>query len=101
MKDLLQKSWLSRGWLASTLWPVAQIYGLIASARLQLYRLGIFKSERFPVAVIVVGNVGAFSLTPPDAGTYLALIRHRIAAPFGAATPYRSYSYTLTFEATE
>lgn len=59
MKNLLQKAWLCRGWLAWILWPVAQIYGLLVSARRQLYRVGFFKSERFPVAVVVVGNVVA------------------------------------------
>lgn len=44
---------------------------------------------------------GRFSLTAPDGGTYLALIRHRTEAPAGSATPYRSYSYALTFEATQ
>jgi hypothetical protein len=40
------------------------------------------------------------TLTPPDAGTYLVLIRHRTEAPAGSETPYRSYTYTLTFLAT-
>lgn len=42
---------------------------------------------------------GAFSVTPEDAGTYLILVRHRGAAPAGSETPYRSYTYTLTFDA--
>jgi uncharacterized GH25 family protein len=44
---------------------------------------------------------GKVALTPPDAGTYLALIRYRTTSPAKAETPYRSYSYTLAFEATE
>ena len=66
MKNLLQKAWLCRGWLAWILWPVAQIYGLLVCARRQLYRIGLFKSERFPVAVVVVGNViaGGAGKTP-------------------------------------
>ena len=89
MRNLLQKSWLSRGWLASTLWPVAQIYGLIASARLQLYRLGIFKSERFPVAVIVVGNVvaGGAGKTP----LVIALARHLQARGHPVGVVSRGY----------
>lgn len=42
---------------------------------------------------------GRFSLKPQDAGTYLILVRHRGAAPAGADTPYRSYTYTLAFDA--
>ena len=35
---------------------------------------------------IVTDAAGKFAITPPDAGTYLALIRHRTAAPAGAET---------------
>ena len=42
---------------------------------------------------------GRFSVKPDDAGTYLILVRHRDAAPAGADTPYRSYTYTLAFDA--
>lgn len=42
---------------------------------------------------------GRFSLTPGDAGIYLILVRHRAEAPAGSATPYRSYTYTLAFDA--
>ncbi len=42
---------------------------------------------------------GRFSLQPDDAGTYLILVRHRGAAPAGSETPYRSYTYTLAFDA--
>ncbi len=59
MRNLLRQSWLSRGWPACLLLPLAWVHGLAVHARRLLYRLGIFKSERFPVAVIVVGNVVA------------------------------------------
>ena len=59
MKNLLQKAWLSRGWLPWLLLPLAWVHGLAVNARRQLYRVGLFKSERFPVAVVVVGNVVA------------------------------------------
>lgn len=42
---------------------------------------------------------GGFTLTPQDAGTYLILVRHRAKAPAGTETPYRSYTYTLAFDA--
>ena len=59
MRNLLRQSWLSRGWLACLLLPLAWVHGLAVHARRLLYRHGVFKSERFPVAVIVVGNVVA------------------------------------------
>ena len=73
----------------------------VAGARVELYRAAGVYDGRKLAAQATTDAKGDFSLTPPDAGTYLALIRHRIPAPPGAATPYRSYSYTLTFEATE
>ena len=42
---------------------------------------------------------GAFTLRPADSGIYLILVRHRTEAPAGSATPYRSYTYTLAFDA--
>ena len=59
MRNLLRQAWLSRGWLACLLLPLAWVHGLAVHARRLLYRHGVFKSERFPVAVIVVGNVVA------------------------------------------
>ncbi len=50
-------------------------------------------------AQIKSGADGRFSLTPGDAGTYLILVRHRDAAPADSETPYRSYTYTLAFDA--
>jgi tetraacyldisaccharide 4'-kinase len=74
VKNWLQKAWVSRGWLAWLLWPISWIYGLAVRCRLQLYRLGVFRSERFPVAVVVVGNViaGGAGKTP----LVIALARH-------------------------
>ena len=74
MKNVLQKAWLSRGWLAWLLLPLAGVHGLAVSARLQLYRLGVFRSERFPVALVVVGNVvaGGAGKTP----LVIALAKH-------------------------
>ncbi|MEP9358544.1 DUF4198 domain-containing protein [Sphingomonas sp. KR3-1] len=42
---------------------------------------------------------GNFTLRPADAGLYLILVRHRTEAPAGSAAPYRSYTYTLAFDA--
>jgi tetraacyldisaccharide 4'-kinase len=82
VKNLLQKAWLSRGWLAWLLLPLAWVHRLAVNARRQLYRLGIFKSERFPVAVMVVGNVvaGGAGKTPLviALATHLQAQGHRI-----------------------
>lgn len=73
----------------------------VSGASVEVFRAaGLYDGMKLAVQA-VTGADGGFSITPPDAGTYLALIRHRTAAPAGADTPFRSYSYTLTFEATE
>jgi uncharacterized GH25 family protein len=74
----------------------------VAGANVEVYRsAGVYDGKKKVAHLIKTDAAGRFSITPPDAGTYLALIRHRTASPVGAETPYRSYSYTLTFEATE
>lgn len=73
----------------------------VAGATVEVFRAaGLYDGKKL-AAQAKTDAAGGFSITPPDAGTYLALIRYRTAAPAGAETPYRSYSYTLTFEATE
>ncbi|WP_091742821.1 DUF4198 domain-containing protein [Phenylobacterium immobile] len=47
------------------------------------------------------GADGVFSFNAPDPGLYMTIVRYRAAAPPGAATPYRSYTHTLSFEAAE
>lgn len=44
------------------------------------------------------GADGRFTFRPDDAGIFLVMVRHRAAAPAGAETPYRSYTYTLAFD---
>lgn len=74
----------------------------VQGASVEVYRsAGVYDGKKKLDGQIKTDAAGRFSMTPPDAGTYLALIRHRTAAPAGAETPYRSYSYTLTFEATQ
>lgn len=74
----------------------------VQGANVEVYRsAGVYDGKKKLEGQIKTDAAGRFSVTPPDAGTYLALIRHRTAAPAGAETPYRSYSYTLTFEATQ
>jgi tetraacyldisaccharide 4'-kinase len=89
LKNVLQRAWLTRGWLALLLWPLAWIHGLAVSARVQLYRLGVFKSERFPVAVIVVGNVvaGGAGKTP----LVIAIAKHLQAQGIRTGVVSRGY----------
>lgn len=74
MSQWLQQAWLRRGVTARLLWPVAQIYGLLAELRRQAFRAGYFRSERLRVPVIVVGNVvaGGAGKTP----AVMALVLH-------------------------
>ena len=43
---------------------------------------------------------GRLKLKFAQPGVYLIMARHRGDAPAGAATPYRSYTTSLTFEVT-
>lgn len=71
----------------------------LAGADLILFRSAGYYDGRKVAAQIKSDANGKFSVKPEDAGTYLILVRHRGAAPAGSETPYRSYTYTLTFDA--
>ena len=73
----------------------------LSGAAVTVYRAAGAYDGKKVAADVTTDAAGRVSFTPPDAGTYLALVRHRTAAPQGAETPYRSYSYALTFEATQ
>lgn len=62
----LERQWQRRTLGATLLYPVAALYGIVATARRSLYRSRLMKSERLPVPVIVVGNimVGGTGKTP-------------------------------------
>jgi tetraacyldisaccharide 4'-kinase len=66
--------WARRGWQATLLWPLSLVYRALSSGRRWLYALGVLRTERLPVPVIVVGNVvvGGAGKTP----TVLALLEH-------------------------
>lgn len=89
MKTLLLQAWLQRGWLACLLWPLAQGHGLLVRIRQALYRRGYLASERFPVPVIVVGNVvvGGGGKTP----LVMALVKHLQAQGLAVGVVSRGY----------
>lgn len=70
----LRQAWLQRGALARLLWPLSQLYGAITGLRRCLYRLGILRTTRVGVPVVVVGNViaGGSGKTP----AVMAIVRH-------------------------
>ncbi|PNP95783.1 DUF4198 domain-containing protein [Sphingobium sp. SA916] len=71
----------------------------LANADITLFRSAGAHDGRKVAAQIKSDASGRFSVKPDDAGTYLILVRHRAAAPAGSETPYRSYTYTLSFDA--
>ncbi len=71
----------------------------LAGAEVTLFRSAGVHDGRKIAATAKSDAAGRFTLKPDDAGTYLILARHRAAAPAGAETPWRSYTYTLAFDA--
>lgn len=66
LESILTRAWLARGPLALALWPVSIPFRLLAALRRGCFRIGLLKSERLPVPVIVVGNIfiGGTGKTP-------------------------------------
>ncbi|MCV2354157.1 tetraacyldisaccharide 4'-kinase [Paucibacter sp. B2R-40] len=85
----LQAQWYGGGALATSLRPLAWIYGLLLLLRTQLYRWGWLRTESLPVPVIVVGNwiVGGAGKTP----TILALLKQLQAQGFKVGVISRGY----------
>jgi tetraacyldisaccharide 4'-kinase len=68
----LQEAWLTRGAVAWLLWPLSWLYRTVIALRRAAYRVGLLRSHRLPVPVVVVGNliVGGAGKTP----TTMALV---------------------------
>jgi tetraacyldisaccharide 4'-kinase len=66
MADWLQKQWKGYSIWHLVLLPISLIFFLLSSARKQLFSLGVLKSYKLPVPVIIVGNisVGGTGKTP-------------------------------------
>ena len=76
----LPRVWLQRGPMAWALKPVAAVYGGLIALRRLGYAVGLFKTQRVPALVIVVGNVvaGGAGKTPVT----MALAKHLLAQGF-------------------
>ncbi|MEJ8848121.1 tetraacyldisaccharide 4'-kinase [Variovorax rhizosphaerae] len=85
----LQRAWLGRGPLAWLLWPVSLIFGALAALRRWLFRIGVLRTERVDVPVLVVGNViaGGSGKTP----VVIALVRHLRAQGLEVGVISRGY----------
>ena len=98
LKIGLQSAWYKHGLLSflisALLWPLSQVYKLLAFAHRQLYRSGILKSHKVNVPVVVVGNivVGGGGKTP----TVIALAQHLQAQGIQVGVISRGYGRTST-----
>ena len=74
MNSWLARSWRKRGLAACLLWPSSLVYRVLSGFHRGLYRVGVLKTERSTVPVIVVGNVvaGGAGKTP----LVIALVQH-------------------------
>lgn len=66
MSQQLVRAWYEGHPLLWLLWPFSVLYGLVSGIRRFFYRTGLLTSQKFPVPVIVVGNitVGGTGKTP-------------------------------------
>ncbi len=71
----------------------------LADTAISLFREAGFYDGRKQVSEIKTDAAGMVLVTPPDAGRYLLLVRHRPATPSAAGQPLTSYTVTLAFEA--
>ncbi|MBB5685157.1 DUF4198 domain-containing protein [Sphingobium boeckii] len=71
----------------------------LAGVDVTLFRAAGVYDGRKIAGQIKTDAAGQFTLKPDDAGRYLILVRHRTTAPAGSEIPYRSYTYTLAFDA--
>jgi tetraacyldisaccharide 4'-kinase len=97
----LERLWYRPPRLAYGLLPLALLYRGVVSVRRELYRLGVFKRTRLPVAVVIVGNItaGGSGKTPlvqwlagrlAAAGRSLAIVSRSYAASARAPARVRA-----------
>ncbi|AOM40675.1 tetraacyldisaccharide 4'-kinase [Xenorhabdus hominickii] len=56
---MIERIWSGRSWLYVLLLPLSALYGLISGLRKLSYKLGLQRSWKAPVPVVVVGNLTA------------------------------------------
>ncbi|MBC8951755.1 tetraacyldisaccharide 4'-kinase [Xenorhabdus sp. PB62.4] len=56
---MIEKIWSGRSWLYIALLPLSALYGLVSGLRRLSYKMGLRRSWKAPVPVIVVGNLTA------------------------------------------
>lgn len=64
--------WRRRGVKAWLLWPISLVYRFVATLRRRLFSLGVMRSDRLPVPVVVVGNIIAGGAGKTPLTLYLA-----------------------------
>jgi tetraacyldisaccharide 4'-kinase len=94
MAQALQRAWLRRGALARLLWPASILFGAVAALRRAAYCMGLIKSERIAVPVVVVGNVvaGGSGKTP----VVMALVQHLRSRGLSPGVVSRGYGRATT-----
>lgn len=85
----LAEVWSRRGLTAWLLWPASLIYGFITGGRRYFYARRLFKTNRLPARLIVVGNVvaGGAGKTP----VVMALVMHLQARGWRVGVVSRGY----------
>ena len=59
LADELAEAWYGHRRSPRWTWPLATLYGALTALRRWLYRIGVLRSVRLPVPVIVIGNLTA------------------------------------------
>jgi tetraacyldisaccharide 4'-kinase len=96
LKIGLQSAWYKRGLLSflisTLLWPLSQVYRLLAFTHRRLYQTGVLKVNKVSVPVIVVGNIvaGGGGKTP----TVIVLVQHLQAQGVQVGVISRGYGRT-------
>jgi tetraacyldisaccharide 4'-kinase len=93
----LQAAWLGRGWLARALLPLSWLYHAITLLRAACFSLGLMRSVRLPVPVVVVGNLvaGGAGKTPTTIAL-VQLLRDRGFTPGIVSRGYGRQSNNIT-----
>ncbi len=96
--NILQSAWYKRGLLSflisTLLWPLSQVYRLLAFSHKALYKIGVFKTHKVSVPVVVVGNIvtGGGGKTP----TVIALMQQLQAQNIKVGVISRGYGRIST-----